>query len=160
MSYFQRFNYVNYNSVQLTDILKRVKIRERIKTDAELFVTYFIKEGETPEMVATRAYDNPEQFWVILMANNITNPYGEWPVTSTTLIDIVGKKYGVDNIHATHHFEDKDGVTVNSDAVGAVSVSNFDFEDRQNESLREIRIIIPDLVPILQQELNELVRED
>ena len=88
MSYFQRFNYVNYNSVQLTDILKRVKIRERIKTDAELFVTYFIKEGETPEMVATRAYDNPEQFWVILMANNITNPYGCLLYTSPSPRDL------------------------------------------------------------------------
>jgi len=54
-------------------ILKRVKLRSGIKSGMFLFDNYDVKDGERPEDIAFKYYDDPELHWVILMTNNITD---------------------------------------------------------------------------------------
>ena len=64
MSYFAQFPLIPYDSVGdgnfklITNLLKRVGIRAKVKANVSVFDTYDLKEGETPEMIADKLYDN------------------------------------------------------------------------------------------------------
>ena len=64
----------------VTNLLKRVAIRTKIKTNALILDTYNVKNGETPESIADKLYDDPELHWVVLMVNDITDRYHQWPM--------------------------------------------------------------------------------
>ena len=76
--YFSKFPYIVYDSVGngefkiVTNLLRRVAIRSKVKANTLFFDTYDVKEGETPEMVAHKLYGDPELHWVILLVNNVT----------------------------------------------------------------------------------------
>ena len=44
----------------VTNLLKRVAVRTKIKTNALILDTYNVKNGETPESIADKLYDDPE----------------------------------------------------------------------------------------------------
>ena len=45
------------------NILKRVGFDPLSKKDKDHFITYHIKNGETPEIIADKLYNNPELFF-------------------------------------------------------------------------------------------------
>jgi len=86
MSYFSKFPKITYDMKGdrvrklLPDILRRVKLKTVIKSGGMLFDKYDVKEGERPEDVAYKWFGDPELHWVILMTNNVTDRYYEWPM--------------------------------------------------------------------------------
>ena len=54
------------NPKVVTNLLKRVAIRAKVKNSAMLYDTYDIKNGDTPESLADQLYKNPQLHWVIL----------------------------------------------------------------------------------------------
>jgi hypothetical protein len=109
-SYFEKFPkllYAQNNDRQFSlvpDILRRVKIQEIISTNNFYFDEYDIKDGETPDIVADKFYRDPTLHWVILLANNITDPRFEWPLTDEELRKNAIQKYGSeDAINEIHH---------------------------------------------------------
>lgn len=119
--YFAQFPKLRYgfygetNQQVVTDIIKRVKIRQRILDEASLYDLYFVRDGETPDMVAANVYDDSNKHWIILMTNVIINPYFDWPMAETVLKKYVIEKYPgtyindddqeVPNYYAPHHWE-------------------------------------------------------
>jgi hypothetical protein len=91
MSYFNKFPLIEYtfDSGKTTkigvDILKRVGFKESIKNTIELFSEYEIIDGETPEMVSNKIYGDPSLHWVIMLMNDIVNPYYDWPLSTRVL---------------------------------------------------------------------------
>ena len=83
MAFFQNFPTFPYdiegtrpNKYRLaTDIFCRVKMLDSIKDQTLVYYYYDIQEGETPEMIAHKLYVSPEQHWIILMMNDIIDPY-------------------------------------------------------------------------------------
>ena len=77
--YFVNFPLIPYDSVGngqfkiVTNLLKRVAVRSKVKTNTALYDTYDIKEGETPEMLADVLYNDSELHWTILLLNDITD---------------------------------------------------------------------------------------
>ena len=63
--YFENFPLIPYDSVGdgefkiVTNLLKRVAMRSKVKTNVMIFDTYDVKEGETPEIIADKLYDDP-----------------------------------------------------------------------------------------------------
>ena len=135
------------------DILRRVKLRANIKNGMFMFDNYDVKEGETPETVAFKWFGDAEYHWVILMTNNITDRYYEWPLTQPQFQLHLEDKYGVGNINAIHHYEvsqtsgpttSRDSshlVEVNSDASGATAITNREYEQREQDKIRQIRLL-------------------
>ena len=74
------------------NILRRVAFTERINEQAA-FIEYDIKDGERPEQIANRLYGNPNHHWLVLLANDIVDPYYGWYMSQTTLEQYVQKKY-------------------------------------------------------------------
>ena len=61
----------------MTDILSRVKLTANIKENLLEFDYYNVKDGETPEMIAHKYYDDPELHWTIFVANDIVDYYSD-----------------------------------------------------------------------------------
>ena len=107
--YFGSFPLIVYDSVGdgnfkiVTNLLKRVAMRSKVKANTLIFDTYDVKEGETPEMIANKLYDDPELHWVILYINNITDRYHQWPMYEQQFNTYVNEKY--DNPDGVHHYE-------------------------------------------------------
>ena len=65
--YFSSFPKIVYDSSGqdrpkvVTNILRRVAIRAKVKDNAMLYDTYDIRNGDTPESLAHQLYKNPQQ---------------------------------------------------------------------------------------------------
>jgi len=180
MGYFDRFPLMTYdiknNNVYklLPDILRRVKLRSSIRSGVFMFDNYDVVDGDKPEDVAFKFYGDSEFHWVILMTNNITDRYYEWPMTQPQFQNFIEDKYGLANIDAIHHYEitqtsgptSSNGpndyshlVECNSDEEGAVSVSNRGYEQRLQDKYRQIRLLDPRYLSAFTEEFFALIRK-
>ena len=60
----------------------------KVKSNALLYDTYDVKEGETPESIADSLYDDAELHWVIMLVNDITDRYHQWYYEILTVFTI------------------------------------------------------------------------
>lgn len=74
------------------NILRRVAFSDRINSEAA-FTFYEIKDGERPEHIANRLYGNANYHWLILLANDIVDPYYGWYMSQSVLEQYIQKKY-------------------------------------------------------------------
>ena len=93
----------NNNPKVVTNLLRRVAIRTKIKNNVMLYDTYDVKNGETPESIADKLYDDPLLHWVVFMVNDITDRYLQWPMMEQQFNAYVNEKY--DNPDGIHHYE-------------------------------------------------------
>ena len=157
----------------LPDILRRVKLRATIKSGGMLFEKYDVKEGEKPEDIAFKWFGDAELHWVILMTNNITDRYYDWPLNQVQFAEFLTDKYG-DNVDAVHHYEvTKDSgrttsngpsdyshlVEVNSDTDNAISISNRQYEEREQDKKRQIQLLNKSFLGDFIAEFDKLISE-
>jgi len=180
MTYFEYFPFMAYDVKGtkqyklMPQIIKRVKLRAGIKAGMFLFDTYDVQDGEKPEDVAFKWFGDASLHWVILMTNNITDRYYEWPMTQPQFQNFIEDKYGLTNIDAIHHYEitqtsgptSSNGpndyshlVECNSDEEGAVSVSNRGYEQRLQDKYRQIRLLDPRYLSAFTEEFFALIRK-
>ena len=119
--YFQNFPYTYYSldntsTVQIvTDITGRAVISDEVKTNLGLYDEYDIKDGETPELVADKFYNNPELHWIVLQYNDIIDPRFDWPLNTNNLTRYVAGKYS--NPNGVHHYEDVNLAITNGNVI-------------------------------------------
>ena len=171
--YFSKFPYIVYDSVGngefkiVTNLLRRVAVRSKIRANTSFFDTYDVKEGETPEMVAHKLYGDPELHWVILLVNNITDRYHQWPKNTNQFLAYINDKYS--NVDATHHYEISqvsgdttikiDIGTDNTDYPSATAITNFEYEEALEDKKRSIRLLDPVYIGPFVAEFNSLMKE-
>lgn len=63
-----------------------------------------------------------------------------------------------DHLGKTHHYEDGDGNQVYAAGALTTSISNYTYEERLNEEKRRIRILKPDFISSIEQELETKIR--
>ena len=164
MSFFSKFPKIPYdikgdkNEKLVSDILRRVKMRTKLSDVANLFDTYDVKEGETPEILADILYGDAELHWVILYAHQATNPYYDWPLTYHDLKKFVVKKYGVGNEYEPNHYEDSDGYWVDPIGDDFSTVSHFAHEEAVNDTKRQLMVVRPEHVQDIVAELKNLLK--
>jgi hypothetical protein len=78
MSYFREFPTVVINNQEVLDITRKVKLISDFKLSALDYSDYTLDEGDKPEDIAYYYYDNPEYAWLVLLANDIVDPYTQW----------------------------------------------------------------------------------
>ena len=84
------------------NIIKRVKVRSKIVDTASLFQKYFVNPGERPEDVANKHFGKSEYHWILLLTNNITDAYYQWPMSYTDFENFIKDKYEIPG--AIHHY--------------------------------------------------------
>ncbi len=162
MSYFDKFPLMAYDMKGdqkyklLPNILRRVKLRSGIRSGTFLFDNYDVQDGERPEDIAFKWFGDAEYHWVILMTNNVTDRYYQWPLSQPQFAEHLTDKYGAGNEDATHHFEKTTDsgktsssgpndyshlVECNSDDGDPVIISNRQYEQRKQDEYRQINLL-------------------
>lgn len=96
--YFNKFPFIDYqfpdNYIRsFNNISIRPAVVEKVLTMASSLEDYTIKDGETPETIAFDVYGDSTFHWVILLVNNITNIYTEWPKMQNQFDEYLYSKY-------------------------------------------------------------------
>ena len=178
MSYFNKFPMMIYdmkndgNYKLLPDILRRVKQRNVSASGQFIFDTYDVRNGEKPEDIAYKWFGDAQLHWVILMTNNITDRYYQWPMNDAQFAEFIADKY--DNPDAIHHYEIPQSsgsttsqgpndyshlVEVNSDTDNAVSVSFREYEERLQDKYRSIKLLNQRFLSDFLEEFDKLIKE-
>jgi len=171
--YFDNFPTIIYDSEKenvfkdVKNLLRRVGIRAKVKSNALLYDTYDVKNGETPESLAFKLYGDAELHWVIMLLNDITDRYHDWPMTEAQFSQFVQDKY--DNVDGTHHYEISqssgdtsikiDIGTDNTNYPSATLITNYEYEQSQQDSKRKIRLLDPSFVADFVEEFKSLMNE-
>lgn len=92
-SYFSKYPKILYNNKIITDLISRCALREQLVSKVELYYPYYIVDGDTPEIIASKVYKDPEKHWIILLINNILNPFFDFPLSTTELDSYLDIKY-------------------------------------------------------------------
>ena len=166
--YFNDFPQIKYDCTgngtftTIQDIMTRIKVRDYIKENTSLFSKYTVDDGETPEMIAFKLYGDVSFHWVVLLFNQIINTYYDWPLSTRNFQRYVTNKYV--NPQGVHHYEvsqssggDWVKIKVESDVVGAVAVTNLEYEATLQDKKREIRVLKPEFLGQFKAEFAELL---
>lgn len=177
MPYFNEFPIIKYNlsgvngnTIDVTDIWRKVKVRSKIANNVALFDNFDVPEGDSPETVAYKVYGDAEYFWVVCLMNNIVNRYYDWPLDEYSFQQYVKDKY--DNPQGVHHFElvqssgrqEGEGpadyshlIECNETDEGAQSVSNVEYERRLQDKKRQIKLLQPNYLNNFIDEFRRLI---
>lgn len=185
--YFEYLPVVKYDidkdghPLLVRNIATRFKIRDVLKNRAILFYEYTIADGETPNIVANRFYGKPKLDWLILMANDILDPFFEWPLSYTQFNGYVKEKYGsIPTAHqGIHHYEHivrqaattTDGLAIPEKVIivdeatfddlvvtDRKSITNFEYEREANNTRKKIKIINKSFIPQILNEVENIFK--
>ena len=105
---------------------------------------------------------------MILLTNNIIDRYYDWPLTTPQFNQFLVDKYG-DNIDGVHHYEitqtsgpttsldNSHLIQVNAGTAGAVTITNREYEQREQDKKREIRLLAPAYLPRFVEEFKRIM---
>lgn len=155
MNFFKPFDIINPYRIQGknvvgVDLTRRKKIPRSLKEDTSFFIFYEVREGETPEVLADRVYDDVEEYWILMEFNDIVDVSADWPLDQYALERYIHRKY--DDVYAIHHYiSASSGAVVDSDWVNydRIPVTNFEHETNINDLKRNIKIPLPENKGIL-----------
>jgi len=166
MYYNIRVSPTDAKLITAKNLWRRAEVLGDIKNSMVIFNEYVVRNGERPEDLAVKYYQNPFYNWTILVINDIVNYHEQWPKSTRQLNEYVYSKY--DNPMATKHYittEVKDaneniicpaGKIVPSNfqisyfdgsttvtASPVVSVTNYQYEADKNSKKEKIILIRP-----------------
>lgn len=183
--FFEPFPKVNYDVKKngkienVTNIMLRFKIVDELKKQQSNYFDITVEEGDRPDVVATKVYENPELDWLILMINDIIDPIYDWPMGGRILEDFIRSKYGsIPAAQATVHEYRKilneksilfdgtvvprrtlvvDETTYNSLGVNErESIDKYQYEIELNDQKRQIKIVDPQQVSRLLNRIEDI----
>ena len=170
MSYFSYFSPLLYdpkgngNAKLVTNILSRIRIRVNMKKEIVMLDAYDIKENETPEIVADRHHGSPYYHWVVMILNNVSDVYHDWPKATRQLQKYVQTKYTDAQLSEVHHYEIAQSsgdttikIQVPQGTSGATTVTNYEYEVAKNDAKRSIDLLRNDYLGFFVDEFESLV---
>jgi hypothetical protein len=186
-SYFDNFPKIQYDISKsgttrtAVDVTLRYKIKTEIQNKTALYYNYIILDSDSPNIIADKFYGDVNLDWVVLMVNEIVDPFYDWPLNYYNFGNYITTKYGSvpEAQQGIHHYEqivraagyDAVGdplseIIVEVDletytslvATDRKVVTNYDYEQNLNEKKREILILDKDwLFKILSEVENIFV---
>ena len=176
--YFAQFPTIFYDAVGntepkiVTHLLKRVAVHSKARATTALYDTYDVRNGETPESIAHKYYGDAEYHWIILLVNNITDRFHQWPMNTRQFLAHLAERY--DNVDGVHHYEinqvsgdtsvkinigtsniDENGDTISN----ATLITNREYEESKQDTLRRIRLLDPSYLDQFVEDFERLIAE-
>ena len=168
--YFSRFPKTQFLNQEITNLSIGLKIHKLIKSEQiNALMNYEVEAGEKPDHVAYNYYEDSTLTWLVLLPNNIIDPYFQWPLTVYDFEQFIKKKYGSipaaqdTIIHCEHKTKD---LTVAADSLtvsNGVSSGDYDaidaytYWDRINDNRRFIKLINKIYLKDTIEQFNNLV---
>lgn len=136
MAYFTDFpialydltNSSNKSLKLVSNLFVRTRFLPSIENESTVFYKYQVSDGDTPEILASKYYGNSNRHWIILLANNITDPTYDWPLTYSNFSSYVENKYGsIATAKTTYHHYEK-VVTKTDSVTGTITVNKYELD--------------------------------
>lgn len=176
MAYYKYFDKILYNDYETVNIMNSVIGRYKNLENSTLYYYHDVLDGERPEDISYQAYNGDSGFWwLIIMVNNVVDPYHDWLMGSEMLEAFINSKYG-DNTYAVHHFENlttgkrSDGydsqkyqeLLDNDEALphNIHPVGNREYEIIKNEEKRSVKVISQEYIYDIVEEFEALMDKD
>jgi len=173
-SLFSSLPSISYNGRTLRNILFRPKLLDNLEfIDPNNFYPYVIKEEETIEHVAFYYYGSTDYIWLVMLCNDMIDPYYEWYMSTQRFDNYIASKYG--SIAAAQsliiHKKDADGNLYSADTTVALitgssspiselptltSVDAYTYEIEQNEKRKHIVLLDRKYLSQVDRELKDL----
>ena len=122
MAYFDLFPQLLYTMddpaqnkfKQVVDIFCRVRMLDSIINNISVYFTYQVKDSDTPEIIASKYYNDATRHWIILFTNRILDPYFQWPLNQDEFQQYINNKYGssANALSTIDHYEKRTNVTI------------------------------------------------
>jgi hypothetical protein len=102
-NFFAKYPKVNYDLVsdgsifELTDITRSVVINtNKIQDDNALYTYYEIEDGERPDIVSHKLYDDIQYYWTFFIINNFLRDgyLSSWPLSYRNFTKMIESEYG------------------------------------------------------------------
>lgn len=93
-AYFPLVPKLKYFNNVVTNLTARAVFVEAIKKYSTMYYPYVIRDRDTADSIAAKYYGSSSYDWLVYMANNIIDPYTEWPKPYLQFQDYIVKKYG------------------------------------------------------------------
>jgi len=181
MSYFKYFPTVMIKGQEVLDITRKVRLSTALRSVSLDYLSYTLDEGDKPEDIANYYYDSPDYAWLVLMSNDIVDPYTEWYKSSEELDAYIKVQYEVKSgltgdavldwskntsiasniVHYRSIHES--AVQINRATYQKAPASEFyamrvyDYEAELNESRREIRLINKSYLAFIEDRFVEVI---
>ena len=176
----------NYSVVK--NFFKRAKLRGDIFENLTFFEKFIVQGDDRPDNVAHEVYGDAFLDWVVLLSNNIVNVQSEWPLSQADFFTYLNEKYDNETVlySGIHHYEANEVKTSNNDiiiasgtrvSVGqsvsyfddglenqvvvtdiALPVTNYTFEENENNKKREIFLLKPIYLSIVFDDLERIMK--
>jgi len=90
----------------LTNIMARSSIIPSLLKNPMVFYRYDVQDDDTPEIVADKYYGSSYRYWIVLYANQLTDPQWDWPLSGYNFQKYIENKYQEFDPYSTvHHYE-------------------------------------------------------
>lgn len=175
----------SFDYAKIKNLFKRARIREDLLNVFTVFEQYVVVGDDRPDNVANTYYNDPGLDWLILIINDIHNVRSDWPMAQNDFNKYLNEKYTPSELYQIHHYETKEvrndlgelvlpqGIVVNSNFTfsyvnGSTTetysslnlVTNFDYENRVNEEKRNVYLLRPEYVRLVEKDLRNLFKYD
>ena len=187
--YFRPFPKIDYDikkngiPLLLTDVTKRYKIRDILQQKTAIYYNYTIRDGDRPDLIAFKYYGDETLDWLIMLVNNIIDPYYDWPLNYQNFNNYMKSLYGSVSAAQSTVYEYRqilseqttliDGTVVpkrtivvdlNTYTNLATSVREeidaYEFYEEQNNNKREIKLLDKRFVPDIKLEVEAIFSEN
>jgi len=173
----------SFDYIRIKNLFKRGKVRDDIYGNVIAFSKYLVLDGERPDTVAKKLYEDENLDWIILLSNNMINVQDEWPMGQFDFQRYLDNKYSKDQLGEIHHYETNEirnqsgilllqkGLIVDADytfkyteidgsvqTVNSVkSISNIQFEIDKNDAKRSINVLRKEYIGVLIDDMRQIM---
>jgi hypothetical protein len=92
-NYFDKLPIIDYNGYKVRDLSRRKRVLPSSISNPYLFLPYTITDEDKPEDIAYYYYGSTDYTWLVLLANNMIDPYHDWPLKDEDFHKYIIKKY-------------------------------------------------------------------
>ena len=173
----------SFDYIRIKNLFKRGRVRDDIYGNVIAFSKYLVLDGERPDTVAKKLYEDENLDWIILLSNNMMNVQDEWPMGQFDFQRYLDNKYSKDQLGEIHHYETNEirnqsgilllqrGLIVDADytfkyteidgsvqTVNSVkSISNIQFEIDKNDAKRSINVLRKEYIGVLVDDMRQIM---
>lgn len=129
--------YSNYQTVR--NLLFRTAIIRDVLSNSSSYIKYIIRDGDTPEILASKIYGDPQAHWMILYANDILDPQYDWPLTAPVFAKYIADKYrSMAEADVGSALEDYQVISWTQDTTNEASYHHYEKVVRQENQTAQV----------------------
>ena len=173
----------SFDYIRIKNLFKRGRVRDDIYGNVIAFSKYLVLDGERPDTVAKKLYEDENLDWIILLSNNMINVQDEWPMGQFDFQRYLDNKYSKDQLGEIHHYKTNEirnqsgilllqnGLVVDADytfkyteidgtvqTVNSVkSISNIQYEIDKNDAKRSINVLRKEYIGIIIDDMRQIM---